>query len=379
MKNIINGVSVLAVLALTIGFGLSSPSFALAAGPAAVNLGSASNFVILTKTGVTNVPTSSITGNIGTSLDEADTNTSLAGLTCGEVTGIIYSFNSTGPLPCVTIDATLVGTAVADMETAYTNASAPATPAGVGATNLNVGAGTLTGLDFVPGTYTWNTPVNVTGDITLTGSETDTWIFQISGTLTLAANRNITLVGGAQASNIFWQVADTVTLEAGSSFQGNIIAQTNVVMITGATITGRMLAQTAVTLQSNSVTVPVLVVTPVAPVVPVVVVAEPTPTSTSLARRTANMAANNQSSGSIGEVLGVYTGPMVYTSTQPGTAEIRAKLAVLIAELSSRLQAQVEAQRQSQIAIVKAKLISLMTQLIPKLEAQLAVALAAQR
>lgn len=232
-------------------FVANSPTFA--AGPAAIDLGTASNFVILTRTGITNIPTSHITGNIGTSLDQASTDTAFAGITCGEVVGSVYSFNSTGPLPCVTVDATLVGAAVGDMMTAYTNASSPATPAGVGANNLDVGSGTLSGNDFTPGTYTWNSGVTITNDITLTGGPSDIWIFQVAGTLNIASGKKIILAGGALPQNIFWQVTGAVTLVTGSTFEGNILTQTNVAMQAGATLYGRALAQTAVTLDSNTV------------------------------------------------------------------------------------------------------------------------------
>ncbi|MBE3101322.1 MAG: DUF3494 domain-containing protein [Firmicutes bacterium] len=215
-----------------------------------VNLGTAGNFVILSKTGITNVPVSAITGNIGTS---PITGASITGLDCVEVTGTIYTVDATGPA-CKVTDATLLTTAVLDMEAAYTNAAGR--PAGVGPF-LNVGAGTVTGLTLVPGTYTWGSNVTIPTDLTLSGSATDVWIFQITGTLDIAAGKQVILIGGAQASNVFWQVADAVTLGAGSHFEGTILAQTNIAMITGATLNGRALAQTAVTLQSNTVSVPV--------------------------------------------------------------------------------------------------------------------------
>ena len=104
--------------------------------------------MILSKTGITNVPVSAITGNIGTS---PITGASITGLDCVEVTGTIYTVDATGPA-CKVTDATLLTTAVSDMEAAYT--AAAGAPAGVGPF-LNVGAGTVTGLTLVPGTYTF--------------------------------------------------------------------------------------------------------------------------------------------------------------------------------------------------------------------------------
>ncbi|MDP3011752.1 MAG: ice-binding family protein, partial [Candidatus Hydromicrobium sp.] len=199
-----------------------------------------------------NVPTSAITGNIGTS---PITGAAITGLDCVEVNGTIYTVDATGPA-CRVTDAALLTTAVLDMEAAYTNAAGR--PAGVGPF-LNVGAGTVTGLTLVPGTYTWGSNVTIPTDLTLDaqGDANAVWIFQITGTLDIAAGKQVILIGGAQASNVFWQVAGVVALGAGSHFEGTILAKTNIAMITGATLNGRALAQTAVTLQSNTVSVPV--------------------------------------------------------------------------------------------------------------------------
>ena len=163
----------------------------------------------------------------------------------------MYTVDATGPA-CRTTDATLLGLAVSDMEAAYT--AAAGVPAGVGPF-LNVGAGDVSGQTLVPGTYTWGSNVTIPTDLMLDaqGDANAVWIFQITGTLDLAAGKQVLLSGGAQASNVFWQVADTVTIGAGAHFEGTILAQTNIAMITGATLNGRMLAQTAVTLQSNVV------------------------------------------------------------------------------------------------------------------------------
>lgn len=206
-------------------FALTSPITALAAGPALVNLGTAGNFAILSKAGITDIPSSIITGNIGT----YPISGSAIGVTCPEVTGIIYSRDAAGPLPCRVINSSLLNTAVNNMGTAYTNAAGRAP--GVGP-NLNLGSGTLSGLILAPGTYTWNTPgnVTVTGDITLIGTATDVWIFQISGTLNISSGKKIILGGSAQASNIFWQVAGATTLGTYSTFNGNILDQTMIAL-----------------------------------------------------------------------------------------------------------------------------------------------------
>ena len=127
------------------------------------------------------------------------------------VTGNVYAANYSAPTP-----ATLT-TAVSAMEAAYTDGATR--PAGVGASNLNLGGGTLSGHNLVPGTYTWGSNVSITNDITFTGSASDIWILQISGNLSIEANKKILLTGGALPSNIFWVVAGTTTLKPGSTFQ----------------------------------------------------------------------------------------------------------------------------------------------------------------
>lgn len=286
MKKISIALSIVFSLVLS----LLGTASALAAGPATINILSAGNYVILAKTAITTTGVTAITGNLGISPAAASAMTGFAEVMDGSgtfstsalVNGNIYAADYTAPTP-----ATLT-TDVSAMEAAYTD-GATRTP-GVGASNLNVGAGTLSGQNFVPGTYTWNggsSNVTITGNITLTGSASDIWIFQVAGTLNLANAQQIILAGGAQPSNVFWVVAGAVTLITSSQFQGIILAQTNIAMQAGATLNGRALAQTAVTLIGNTVGISAPVaVTPrrrtpyVAPIVPIIgLLKVPTPLS----------------------------------------------------------------------------------------------------
>lgn len=212
----------------------------------AVNLGTAANFAILSKSGITNVYPSVITGNIGSS---PITGAAIL-LTCPEVVGSIYSVDAAGPA-CKITDASRLTTAVGDMQTAYTDAAGRINP-----NFLNLGAGNIGGLTLSPGLYKWTTPVNIPTDITLSGSATSVWIFQVSGTLTMGSAVRVHLVGGAKAKNIFWQVSENVLLGTTSHFEGTILGQTLIALNTGATINGRLLAQTAATLQTNTITKP---------------------------------------------------------------------------------------------------------------------------
>ena len=212
-----------------------------------VDLGMAGNFVILSKSGITDVYKSTITGDVGSS---PITGAAIL-VTCAEVTGTIFSVDAAGPLPCRVNNATRLTLAVGDMQTAYTDAAGRSNPDFV-----NLGAGDIGGQTLTPGLYKWTSTVIIPKDITISGGPNDVWIFQVAGTLTMSSAVRFTLAGGAQAKNIFWQTAGAVTLGTTSHFEGNILGQTGINMQTGATINGRMLAQTAVTLQMNTVTQP---------------------------------------------------------------------------------------------------------------------------
>ncbi len=235
----------------------------VAQGPDPVNLGTAGNFAILTKAGITDVPNSAITGNIGTSpITAAAIEVTCAEMTIGSIYGVDAAYVGSGDVTCykgTSTDKTLVDNAVLDMVTAY-NDAAGRTPA-VGA-NLNIGAGSLdsTTPDFAPGLYTWGTDVTITDSITLTGNADDTWIFQISGNLILASGApgaQIILGPNVQAKNVVWQVAGTnVTIGTGAQFSGVVLAKELIAVQTGASVEGRLLAQTEVTLDQNVITQP---------------------------------------------------------------------------------------------------------------------------
>ena len=137
------------------------------------------------------------------------------------------------------------------METAYTDAAGRAIP-----TATELGAGNIGGMTLAPGLYKWSTGLLIPTDVTLSGGANDVWIFQIAGDLTLSNGIHVVLSGGAQAKNIYWQVAGQTILGTTSVMNGNMICQTLIALQTGATLNGRLLAQTAVTLDSSIVTLP---------------------------------------------------------------------------------------------------------------------------
>lgn len=225
----------------------------VAAAIEAVDLRSAGDFVLLSAAGVSTTPGSAITGDIGvspvalsyvTGFDVA-LHASLTYATSAMVTGNIYAANLAPPTP------TKMTTAIGDMETAYTDAAGRTMP---NATELLSGG--IGGLVIEPGLYTWSSGVDINTDVTLTGSATDVWILQVAQDLTLANGISVFLTGGAEPQNVFWQVAGQVTLGTNSSFQGIVLSKTAIVMATDATFTGRALAQTGITLDSNDITQP---------------------------------------------------------------------------------------------------------------------------
>ncbi len=179
-------------------------------------------------------------------------------VSCSEITGTIYGVNAAyvgdgvdatcfaGNPPLA--NKTLVDNAVADMGTAYDNANAQA------ADYTELGAGDIGGRNLGPATYKWGTGVKIPTDVTLTGGPNDVWIFQIAQGLTVSSGVQIILAGGALPQNIFWATFAAADLGTTSKFKGVILSKTSIVMKTGATINGRLLAQTAVSLDHATVT-----------------------------------------------------------------------------------------------------------------------------
>lgn len=229
------------------------------AGPAPVALGSATDlgaagsYAVLAKTGVTNVTGSTITGNVGVSPAAASFITGFALVADAtnvfsmspSVVGRVYAANYAAPTP-----ANLTS-AIGSMETAYADAAGRTSP---GFSEL--GSGAIGGLTLVPGLYKWTTSVTIPTNVTLSGGASDVWIFQISGDLTIAAARSVVMAGGAQARNVFWQVAGQSTLGTTSHFEGTILSRTAITLNTGASLKGRALAQSLVAMDSNAITTP---------------------------------------------------------------------------------------------------------------------------
>ena len=245
-------------ITLNAGGAATGPTGAACAGASCVSLGSAANYAILAKTGVSTVPSSVVTGNVGLSPAARTflTGWSLIGeptdtfFTSAQVVGGGHLFAADNVGGTTSVDLT---TAIGDMQTAYTDAAGRTATS---AATTNVGSGTLTSLTLTPGVYEWGTAVNIPTDLTFSGTSTDVWILKVAGTLGMAAAKNVILAGGAMAKNIVWQVSGAVTIGANTHFEGIILGQTGITFGNLSSINGRLLAQSAVVLDATTVTVP---------------------------------------------------------------------------------------------------------------------------
>jgi hypothetical protein len=225
------------------------------AGPSIVNLGTAGNYVILSKTGITTTGVTAITGDIAVSPIGAAAMTGF-GLTMDVtntfatstlITGNVYASDYTEPTP------TTLTAAILAMQAAYDDAAGRLDP-----NYTELGTGEIGGMNLVPGLYKWGTGVLITSNVTINGGPNDVWIFQIAGGITQAATAQVLLAGGALPKNIFWQVAEAVAIGATAHMEGTVLSAGAISLEAGATVDGRLLSQTAVTLDANTITEPAL-------------------------------------------------------------------------------------------------------------------------
>lgn len=237
-----------------VGPASAGPVGAVCAGASCVSLGTAGNYAILAKTGISTVPSSVVTGNVGLSpaargfltgwsLISEPTDTSFSSAQVA-APGRLYAADNVGGT--TTVDLT---TAVGDMQTAYTAAAGKAG-------GSCPGVGIMSGLTIAPGVYTCANGVTIPTSITLSGTATDVWVFQFAQGLTQSAATQVILSGGALPKNVFWQVAGAVDIGTTALMQGVILSQTAINLQAGAKVNGRLLAQSAVTINQSTITVP---------------------------------------------------------------------------------------------------------------------------
>jgi hypothetical protein len=244
---------------------LASAEEVVALAEEVVSLGTAGNYAILTKTGISTVPTSAITGDIGVSPIAA---TAITGFGLSLVADGTYStstqLDATSKATSASYGgavATALTAAVGFMEAAYTDAAGRLNPK---AGRINIGTGILgvdgqnggTSAKFTPGVYTWGSDVTVKDTIYFDGGATDVFIMQIAGNLIQVVGVQMELSGGAKAENIFWQVSGFVTMAPGAHAEGILLVKTRVDFLAGSSLNGRVLSQTACNLQLATITQP---------------------------------------------------------------------------------------------------------------------------
>ena len=245
----------------------AGPIGAACSGAGCVNLGTAGNYAILAKTGVSTIPSSVVTGNVGVSPAARTylTGWSLIGeptdtaYTSAQVTGRLYAADMVGG--STSVDLT---TAVGDMETAYTaaNGMAPAGGALAGGVPGEAcpGTGNFGGMTIQPGVYTCTVQIDIATATNVTLSGAGVYVFRTTQGITQASGTQVILAGGALAQNVFWVPALTANIigTAGTPtiMAGVILAKTDITVGTNATVNGRLLAQTAVSLDQATVTQP---------------------------------------------------------------------------------------------------------------------------
>ena len=177
-----------------------------------VVLGTAGNFAVLAGSTITSIGPTVVNGNIGVS-----PGTAITGFGPGIVLGAIHAGDA------------VAATGKNDLTTAYNDAAGRACPGPPLPGNIG-------GSVIAPGVYCAASSVGITGTVTLNGNgnPNSVFIFQIGTTLTTAAgNSAVNLIGGAQASNVFWQVGSSATLGTNTIFNGTIMALASVTVTTG--------------------------------------------------------------------------------------------------------------------------------------------------
>ncbi|MHB8830682.1 MAG: ice-binding family protein, partial [Patescibacteria group bacterium] len=215
-------------------------------------LGTAASYSILAGSSVTNSGSTSISGDVGIS------------------PGAGLPPNVTG-WGSVTLGGTLHDadgaalTAKNDKDTAFGALAVPACGSDGG---IDYGAVTheLAGETLVPGVYCANSFHLTNGTLTLNGSASDVWIFKSASDLIITGTSNVVFTGSGLPCNVWWRVVSSASLDAGSSFVGNILSGASITFGTGATLNGRALAGTAlVSLLGNTISGPTCTAAPPPP------------------------------------------------------------------------------------------------------------------
>lgn len=225
-----------AITITSVGYGNSGNMIQIVGSSNIAALGLAATYAVLGASAVTNTGSSVLTGNLGI---YPNTGSSVTGFPPGTFSGTENAGNSAA---------------------AAAQAAAQATYTSMQAMTATTIATALDGQTLTPGVYkaasgTFTLAASGGGTLTLNGN--GTYIFQTTTTLTTGAGGTptITLSGGALASNVYWVVGSSATINSGNTgtFKGSIIAQASVTDTLGGTVQGSLVALTgAVTLSAAS-------------------------------------------------------------------------------------------------------------------------------
>ncbi|WP_134738364.1 ice-binding family protein [Nocardioides sp. 503] len=215
---------------LVAGFALSGAAPAYAA--TAIELGDAESFAVLAASKIENVGGSVVSGNVG-------------------ITGVDFTGFPPGVINDGVPYVTTPEAAAAEVDFGLAYVAAAGAPADEDLTGTDLG-----GLTLEPGVYEDTSTMQLTGELVLDGGANDVWIFQAGSSLTTAPGARVTLVNGARACNVFWQVTSSATLDSGNQFVGTILALASITVGSGSDVQGRLLAGAAVSMNTNDITRP---------------------------------------------------------------------------------------------------------------------------
>jgi hypothetical protein len=200
------------------------------------DVGSMVNFTIFTTTGaVANTGVTPVTGSIGSNLG------AISGY--NSVTGNIENANS------------LTAQGVIDVQALYTEIANMTTTE-----PLHIPVfGTILGETLFAGIYQNGGAGSIAGKLILDGQGDPNALFVFrfpGGALTTAASAEVTLINGAQASNVFWTSAGAIAMATGTKMKGTIVAGPGAVsMAANGELEGRMLSTTGAMATDNCILV----------------------------------------------------------------------------------------------------------------------------